>query len=77
MVTPADYAKEVYGKVKQAVYPDPEISKLKAEIKTTKADEDFRQFSYYPNKPVEKPKPIKLKLSPKVTTGKVDVGGKR
>jgi hypothetical protein len=75
MVTPADYAKEVYGKVKQTLYPDPKISEEAARNATEKAETDFRTFNY--NKPVEKPKPIKLKLSPKPVTSKVDVGGKR
>ena len=73
MVTPLDYGKEVYSKVKQAVYPNPDISRLQAETETEEADRNFRTLNY--NKPVVKPKPIKL--SPKISSGKVDVGGKR
>lgn len=73
MVTPLDYAKETAGKVKQAVYPNPDISRMKAETETEEADKKFRTLNY--NKPVVRPKPIKL--SPKITSGKVDVGGKR
>ena len=75
MVTPLDWTKEQAGKVKQAVYPDPDTSSLQAQMETEKKDNDFRQLNYYPNKPVTKPKPIKL--SGKITSGKVDVGGKR
>ena len=75
MVTPYDYAKEVYGKVKQAVYPDPEISRIKAEDETTKKDRNFRTTEYWPRIPMVKPNPIKLK--PKSGSSKVDVGGKK
>ncbi len=73
MPTPWELAKEYAGAVKQTVYPDPEASRLTAEMKTEEADKDFRQLNY--KKPVVKPVPIKL--SPKRSTSKVDYGGKR
>lgn len=67
---PYDWAKDKASRVKQAVYPDPEKSRLKGMMETEEQERNFRTLNYRP--PVQKAPPrLKAgKMLPKRSGGK-------